>query len=76
MTGLRETNEATMVEAHKAGRAYWRNNRPPDAVTLESLAALARSCGWHGADNEAWLAGYYGERRREVSNFNKSQGNK
>lgn len=58
--------EQTMVTAHKAGVAYWRNNRPMDA-TREALASHARTCGWHGEDNESWLAGYYGERKRMES---------
>jgi len=63
MTNLRETTEATMVAAHQAGRAYWRNNRPLDA-TREQLASHARSCGWRGEDEAAWLAGFYGEHKR------------
>jgi hypothetical protein len=60
---LRVSNEQTLIAAHKAGIAYWRNNRPVDA-TREALESHARSCGWHGADNTAWIAGYYGELRR------------
>ena len=61
---LRETTEATMVAAHKAGAAYWRNNQPLDA-TRSGLAWHARTCGWYGEDEAAWLAGYYGEQRRQ-----------
>jgi len=64
MTGLRETSEASMVAAHKAGTAFWRYNRPVDA-TREHLASVARSCGWHGEDETAWLAGYYGAKARD-----------
>lgn len=63
LQGLTETAEQTMVAAHQAGMAYWRNNKP-DGVSREALASLARSCGWHGDDNDAWLAGYYGAQRR------------
>jgi hypothetical protein len=63
MTRLRETTEQTMIAAHKAGMAYWNRNKPQDA-TRENLESLARSCGWHGADNESWLAGFYGAKRR------------
>jgi hypothetical protein len=64
-TSLRETTEATMIAAHKAGVAYWRNTRAHDA-TRASLESHARSCGWHGEDNVAWLAGFYGAMRREA----------
>jgi hypothetical protein len=68
MTHRSETNETTLIEAHKAGCAYWRANRPMGkGVTVNKLASLARSCGWHGADCEAWLAGFFGEKRREQS---------
>lgn len=60
---MRETTETTMIEAHKAGAAYWRRNKPVDA-TREALESLARSCGWHGEDCTAWLAGFYGEKSR------------
>ena len=63
--GRSESTESTMIEAHKAGMAYWRQNRPVDA-TRENLASHARTCGWHGADNKAWLAGYYGAKRRDT----------
>ena len=66
MTGLYETTEATMVAAHKAGMAYWQRNRPYDS-TSESLAQVARSCGWHGDDMVAWLAGYYGAQARGIT---------
>lgn len=54
-----------MVAAHKAGVAYWKQNKPAEA-TRDSLEALARSCGWHGEDSVAWLAGFYGARRRSI----------
>lgn len=57
-------SEATMIEAHKAGIAYWEHNKPTEA-SRESLESLARSCGWHGEDSDAWLAGFYGARRRD-----------
>jgi hypothetical protein len=53
-----------MIDKH--GMAYWTRNKPYDA-TRESLESLARSCGWHGEDNVAWLAGYYGAMRRAAS---------
>jgi hypothetical protein len=62
--GLRETSEATMIAAHQAGMAYWKRNKPTLA-TNENLESLARSCGWHGEDNVAWLAGFYGAKHRE-----------
>ena len=65
MNGLHETTEATMIEAHKAGAAYWNRNKPHNA-TRDALELLARSCGWHGEDNAAWLAGFYGARQRET----------
>jgi hypothetical protein len=65
MTGTRETTERTMIAAHQAGMAYWRSNRPHDA-TREGLESLARSCGWHGADCESWLAGFYGAKWRDL----------
>lgn len=67
MNGRHETTEATMVAAHKAGMAYWRNNKPRDAAHGD-LESLARSCGWHGEDNLSWLAGFYGAKKREESN--------
>ncbi len=60
---IRETNEETMVQAHKAGVAYWNCNRPCEA-TREGLESLARSCGWHGDDMDSWVAGFYGAKRR------------
>ncbi len=65
MTGLRETTERTMIAAHKAGMTYWQRNKPVD-TTPDNLASLARSCGWHGEANRAWIAGYYGARQRET----------
>ena len=62
---MTNTTEATMIAAHKAGIAYWRNNRPHYA-TREGLTTHAHTCGWHGEDNAAWLAGYYGERLRSL----------
>jgi len=64
MTGIRETTEESMIAAHKAGMAYWQRNKPWEA-TLPNLRALARSCGWHGDDCDAWVAGFYGAKRRE-----------
>lgn len=62
---MRETTEATMIAAHKAGMAYWNRNRPWDAKR-ENLASLARSCGWHGEDCIAWLSGFFGAKRRDA----------
>ena len=62
---MTEVTEATMIAAHKAGIAYWRNNRPHDATSV-ALLSLARSCGWHGENEAAWLAGYYAERLRSL----------
>jgi hypothetical protein len=64
---MREQDEQSMVAAHKAGMAYWNRNKPENA-TRESLAVLARTCGWHGKDNECWLAGFYGAKRRATTN--------
>jgi len=63
MNGLRETNEQSMLQAHKAGRTYYRSNRP-ETVDLTTLRTLANSCGWHADDEDAWVAGYMGERKR------------
>jgi len=62
---MTEVTEATMIAAHKAGVAYWRMNQPAEA-TREALESHARSCGWHGEDNYAWLSGYYSERLRSL----------
>lgn len=59
---LCETNETTLVLAHKAGMAYERRNRPQ--CPIADLAIVARSTGWHGELCDAWLAGAAGERRR------------
>jgi hypothetical protein len=62
MTNEQETN---MITAHKAGRAYWCNNRPEATSGLETVA---RSCGWSDAELlAAWMAGYYGERARMLA---------
>lgn len=58
-------SEKSMIAAHKAGMAYWQRNKPIGA-TEDSLASLARSCGWRDEDNAAWLAGFYGAKRREM----------
>lgn len=63
MSALRESTVASMIAAHKAGRAYWQRNRPQDA-TREGLESVARSCGWHGEENFSWLAGFYGAKDR------------
>lgn len=57
-------DEAKLVAAHKAGMAYWRNNRP-DEASREQLAFHARTCGWRGELNDAWLAGFYGAKSRQ-----------
>jgi hypothetical protein len=66
-TGLRETNEQTMIEAHKAGMAFWRQAKLTSVtdVARHTLEWHARTCGWHGADNIAWIAGYYGAMARD-----------
>jgi hypothetical protein len=66
MFNLSTLPRTTTVEAHKAGMAYWRMNRPHDA-TREGLASHARSCGCHDEDIVAWLAGFYGAKRRDIS---------
>ena len=53
-----------MVEAHKAGMAYWKRNKPPG---VDGIATVARSCGWTGELETAWLAGYFGAKAREHS---------
>jgi hypothetical protein len=55
--------EQTMVEAHQAGMAYWKRNQPI-TTSRYNLESLARSCGWHGEDTAAWVAGFYGAKRR------------
>jgi hypothetical protein len=62
ITSLCETNETTLVLAHKAGIAYEKRNRP--SVPIADLAFVARASGWHGDLCRAWLAGAAGERRR------------
>lgn len=57
-------SEDTMINAHKAGIAYWERNKPYDA-TRKGLMILARSCGWRGENAVAWLAGFYGAKDRE-----------
>jgi hypothetical protein len=64
MTGLHESTMESRVRAHKAGATYWALNKPYDSNS-ESLAQVARSCGWHGDDMEAWLAGYWQAMSRE-----------
>ena len=58
MTGLREVDAASLARAYAAGASYWQRNKPYDASS-ENLAQVARSCGWHGDDTAAWLAGYW-----------------
>lgn len=65
MSGIRETSEATMIAAHKAGVAFWNQNQPYEA-TPDNLASLAQSCGWRDADAVAWLAGFYGAQQRDA----------
>lgn len=63
-----ETAEATLVAAHKAGQAYWHFHRMLPGmreIPVANLAGVARSCGWHGRDCEAWLAGFHGARNRD-----------
>lgn len=64
VSGLYETTLETMLEANKAGAAYWNRNKPRDA-TREGLNSVARSCGWHGKDCVAWVDGFYGAVRRD-----------
>lgn len=64
----RITNEAKMIEAHSAGRAYWRMNRPHEA-TAENLASMARTLGWTGELETAWLAGFFGEKQRYIKTY-------
>jgi hypothetical protein len=64
MSGLTEVAENTMMMSHLAGRHYWKRNRPYDA-TEEGIASLARSRGWHGGDCYAFVAGFFGEKRRD-----------
>lgn len=77
MTQRYETTEATLVAAHKAGQAYWYHHRMlpgVDKIPVANLAGVARSCGWHGRDCEAWLAGFAGARRRNPEHFNDDEG--
>lgn len=68
ISSLHETTDATLIEAHKAGMAYWVRNMP-DGASRVSLEMLARSCGWHEAECEAWVAGYYGARGRSIVRY-------
>jgi len=63
---MNDTTEATMIDAHKAGVAYWQRNKPRDA-TRAGLASLARSCGWDDELTDIWLAGFYGAKSRDNS---------
>ena len=54
-----------MVAAHQAGMAYWNRNKPYDA-TPENVKMLARTLGYHDADNESFCAGFYGAKKRSV----------
>jgi hypothetical protein len=65
MSGLTEITEASMVAAHQAGMAYWNRNKPYDA-TPENIKMLARTLGYHDADNESFCAGFYGAKKRSV----------
>ena len=63
-------HEALMIEAHQAGRAYWRNNRPAARANVEQVA---RSCGWSDAELlAAWMAGYFGERARMLGEIDRA----
>jgi hypothetical protein len=65
MSGLYEINEQTIADARKSGAAYWDRNKPYNA-TRNDLERLARSCGWHDADNVAWLEGFYEAKDRSM----------
>ena len=66
MSGLYEISEQSMIAAHKAGMAYWNRNRPSVTDKL-LLLSFAQSCGWHDEDAAAWLAGYFGAKRRDLA---------
>jgi hypothetical protein len=63
MSGLYEITEDSMVAAHKAGIAYWQRNTPIGA-TADNIESLARSLGYHEGDMYAFIAGFFGARRR------------
>ena len=50
-----------MVAAHKAGRLYWRRNRPE----ATDISIVPRSLGYREENETAWLAGFFGEKLRE-----------
>jgi hypothetical protein len=62
---LCEVTEERRVAAHKAGCAYFRNNRVD--LSRDQAASVARSIGWHGELAECWFAGFLGERRRSCN---------
>jgi hypothetical protein len=64
ITSLHEVTEATMVAAHASGVTYWKRNRP-HAATVEAIESLGRTLGWHEADNVAFVAGFFGAKRRD-----------
>lgn len=72
MSGIREINEQSMINAHKAGRAFYKRNKPN--ARRSDLESVARSCGWHDEDCTAWLAGFYGEQTREAREVLRVQG--
>ena len=57
-------SEESMIAAHQAGMAYWRRNKPQ--ASTDKLAFVARSCGWPGELETAWMAGYLGAKQRET----------
>ncbi|HEX6826119.1 MAG TPA: hypothetical protein VF077_07355 [Nitrospiraceae bacterium] len=61
-----KAHERELIAAHKAGVAYWERNKPHEA-TQAGLEFHARTCGWHGELNGAWIAGFLGAKRREQS---------
>jgi hypothetical protein len=65
-----DLSESAMVVAHQAGMNYWNSHRMLPSfrwVTAETMATAARSCGFHGCECEAWLAGFFGARKRYLA---------
>jgi hypothetical protein len=66
ISGRSEPDAGSLNDAHAAGAAYWQHHRMlpgTGSIPIANLAGVARSCGWHGADCEAWLTGFDDARR-------------
>lgn len=64
MESLRDDTEENMVFAHQSGIAYWKRNRPLLA-TKANIVSLAHTLGYYGEQEIAFVAGFFGAKRRE-----------